>query len=87
MTTDPEEGRRQVEAMQPKPLKVGDKVHLRAGGREMTVVGVVDYGNMIHCQWAEVVAEDWGDGKGASVTTKTMGDTFSADVLVRVEAP
>lgn len=86
MTVDPEEGRRQIEAMKPEPLKVGDKVRLTAGTQVMTVVGVADYGNIAHCQWAEVVAEKWGDD-AATVITKTMGDTFPVSSLVRVEAP
>jgi uncharacterized protein YodC (DUF2158 family) len=71
MTTDPEEGRRQIEAMQPPQLKVGDKVRLKAGGEHvMTVVAVYDYGNKVDCAWTE--------------TTK-HGDLFPASALVRVE--
>lgn len=51
MTTDPEEGRRQVEqATQPQEFKVGDRVRLKAGGPEMRVVEVGDYGNQITCE-------------------------------------
>jgi hypothetical protein len=52
MTTNPEEGRRQTEAMQSPKLKVGDKVRLAAGGeRVMTVVELQDYDNQAVCEW------------------------------------
>lgn len=72
MTVDPQEGRRQIEAMQPPALKVGDKVRLSAGGeRVFTVVELQDYDNMAVC--------DWGD--------MSMGGraTFPVRSLVRVE--
>jgi hypothetical protein len=57
MTTDPEEGSRQVDAMQPEPLKVGDSVRLKAGdgSMTMTVVGFEDYGNMVVCDLGQVL--------------------------------
>lgn len=73
VTTDPEEGRRQIEAMKPEPLKVGDKVRLSAGGeREMRIADLKDYGNVAMCWWYV------GDG---SVGT----DDFPARSLVRVD--
>ena len=72
MTTDPEEGRRQIEAMKPEPLKVGDKVRLKAGTQVMRVVQLEDYGNMVDCNWFE-------DGDVA------CSDTFPAASLVRVD--
>jgi hypothetical protein len=50
MTTDPEEGQRQAEAMQPPKLKVGDKVRLKAGSLLMRVVSLEDYGNQVVCE-------------------------------------
>ena len=55
MTIDPDEGRRQIETMQPPKLKVGDKVRLKAGGeRVMTITALEDYGNQVVCDWAEI---------------------------------
>jgi uncharacterized protein YodC (DUF2158 family) len=52
MTTDPDEGRRQIKATKPPAIKVGDTVRLRAGGeRTMTIVALEDYGNMAVCEW------------------------------------
>lgn len=51
MTTDAEEGRRQVEAMKLPALKVGDRVRLAAGGQEMEIVALEDYGNKVMCEW------------------------------------
>ena len=52
MTTDPQEGARQIEAMKPPALKMGDKVRLSAGGeRVMIVVELQDYGNAAVCEW------------------------------------
>ena len=77
MTTDPEEGRRQIEAMQPEPIKVGDKVRLSAGGeRVMTVVELQDYDNMAVCE-CPGPSEDQIDGFSR--------DTFPVRSLVRVE--
>jgi len=85
MTTDPDEGRRQLEAMKPEPLKVGDKVRLAAGGeRIMTVVAMEDYGNNAVCQWADVIAESFHD-KGGIISTGTKRETFPVRSLVRVE--
>ena len=85
MTTDEQEGRRQIEAMQPEPIKVGDKVCLRAAasfvsqaevdakaGRVMTVKAMEDYGNVAVCEWGEAPHTD--------------RDTFPVRSLVRVEA-
>ena len=53
MTTDPEEGRRQIESMTPH-LKVGDEVRLKAGGnRVMHILSFEDYGNMAVVEWKE----------------------------------
>lgn len=78
MTTDPEEGRRQIEAMQPEPIKVGDKVRLAAGGEcTMTVVELQDYDNMAVCEW---------DPKQRDVNLwEIKRDTFPVRSLVRVE--
>jgi hypothetical protein len=57
MTTDPDEGRRQIEAMKPPAIKVGDKVRLRAGGRVMEVIGLADYQNLAECVWHEPIGE------------------------------
>jgi hypothetical protein len=74
VTTDPEEGARQIEAMKPKPLKVGDKVRLAAcGERTMTVVELQDYDNMAVCEWK---AED----------DIVHDEAFPVRSLVRVEA-
>lgn len=80
MTTDPEEGRRQIEAMKPEPLKVGDKVRLAAGGeRVFRVAEPQDYGNMIECEWYEPL------GVGDAVARRF--DVFPVSSLVLVEAP
>lgn len=77
MTTDEEEGKRQIAAMQPAPFKVGDKVRLSAGSQTMTVVALEDYGNMAVCEWEpEPVPPDHA---------AQYRDTFSARSLVRVE--
>ena len=74
MTTDPEEGRRQAETMQPEPIKVGDRVRLSAGGeRVMIVVAMEDYGNKVVCEW-----------KGEDQIV--YDDRFPVRSLVRVEA-
>jgi hypothetical protein len=53
VTTDPEEGRRQIEAMKPEPLKAGDTVRLAAGSERTTmiVLEMQDYDNMAVCEW------------------------------------
>lgn len=80
MTTDPEEGRRQIEAMKPEPLKVGDKVRLAAGGeRVFRVAELQDYGNMAECEWYEPL------GVGDAVARRF--DIFPVSSLVLVEAP
>lgn len=85
MTTDPDEGRRQIEAMQPAPLKVGDKVRLSAGGeRVMTVVTLNDYANSVVCKWVEVVAESF-DEAGGMVKTATKHEPFPVRWLVKVD--
>lgn len=80
MTTDEEEGRRQIEAMQPRPFAVGDMVRLSAGGsRTMTVVGLEDYGNQVVCEWGDdacKMLEQIADG---------FRGIFSARSLVRAE--
>ena len=54
MTTDADEGARQIADMKPEPFKVGDKVRLKAGGeRVMTVAALEDYGNLAVCAWWE----------------------------------
>ena len=59
MTTDEEEGRRQVKAMKPERLKIGDRVRLAAGGgRTMTVIDTQDYGNQVVCEWEELMKTD-----------------------------
>jgi hypothetical protein len=81
MTIDPEEGRRQIEAMKPPALKVGDKVRLSAGGeRVMTVLGLYDYGNNAMCEWREpwILAED-------ETQADDKRDMFPVRSLVRVE--
>lgn len=93
MTTDPEEGRRQIEAMQPSALKVGDKVRLKAGGeRVMIVVGERDYGNVLECEWYELNSGGLDPDKGYSYEelsgmseTVAKRDTFPVRALVRVE--
>jgi hypothetical protein len=77
MTTDPEEGRRQTEAMQPPALKVGDKVRLSAGIGPMTVVELRDYANMAVVEWKQ---RSWTDGP---MTTER--GTFPVRSLVRVD--
>jgi uncharacterized protein YodC (DUF2158 family) len=90
MTTDPEEGRRQIEAMKPEPLKVGDKVRLKAGVRGMVVVALEDYGNMVVCEWMELNPGGLDPNKGYSYEelsglsdTVAKRDTFPAAALVR----
>ncbi len=79
MTTDPEEGRRQAEAMQPEPIKLGDKVRLSAGGdRVMTVVALKDYGNMVVCEWSQ-----WDESFHDAVKHH---DAFPPRSLVRADA-
>ena len=79
MTTDPEEGARQIEAMKPPALKVGDRVRLTAGGeRVMTVVHLRDYDNMAVC--------DWDVPDAVLVEDKQRRDSFPVRSLVRVEA-
>lgn len=93
MTTDPEEGQRQIEAMKPEPLKVGDKVRLKAGGeRVMTVVEQLDYGNNLACEWLEFNPGGLDPNKGYSYEelsgmsdTVAKRDTFPARSLVRVD--
>ncbi|SRR5690349_11251700 len=78
VTTDPEEGARQIEAMKPEPLKVGDKVRLSAGGeRTMTVVELQDYDNMAVC--------DWDDPAAVLPEMRELRDTFPVRSLVRVD--
>lgn len=85
MTTDAEEGRRQIEAMKPEPLKVGDKVRLKAGGeRVMTVIGTADYQNLVECVWSEPATDPALLRKGAS--TEAKRDVFPVRSLMRVEA-
>ena len=76
MTTDPDEGRRQLEAMKPEPLKVGDTVRLKAGGRPMVVVdldiALEECFSMAMCEWMDV-----DDVK--------QQDAFPVTSLVRVE--
>jgi hypothetical protein len=55
MTTDPEEGERQVEAILSKErIKIGDTVNLKAVGhfgKPMTVVGLEHYGDIAVCEY------------------------------------
>jgi hypothetical protein len=77
MTTDPDEGRRQIEAMTQQPvIAVGTLVRLRAGGeRVMTVVAIEDYGNVFVCEWQTTQS-------GLDVAQR---DSFPAGALVRIE--
>jgi uncharacterized protein YodC (DUF2158 family) len=71
MTTDPEEGRRQIEAMKPPAIKVGDKVRLKAGGeRVMLVIELYDYGNKALCRWE---------------TTDVQRERFPVSALAKVD--
>jgi uncharacterized protein YodC (DUF2158 family) len=75
MTTDPDAARRQIEAMAPSALQVGDLVRLKAGGnRVFTVVAIEDYGNNAVCEWQE--------HEGALAQARR--DTFPAHTLVRI---
>jgi uncharacterized protein YodC (DUF2158 family) len=77
MTTDPDEGRRQIEAMMRQPvIAVGTLVRLRAGGeRVMTVVAIEDYGNWTVCEWQTTQS-------GLDVAQR---ESFPAGALVRIE--
>lgn len=66
MTTDEEEGGRQAAAMQPAPIKAGDRVRLSAGTRAMTVVALEDYGNMAVCEWHD------GEGRSESFPVRSL---------------
>ena len=79
MTTDPEEGRRQIEAMKPEPLKVGDRVRLAAAINSdltaMVVVALEDYGNQAVCV----------PGAAPADIAHEYRETFPASALVRVD--
>jgi hypothetical protein len=77
MTTDPDEGRRQIEAMMRQPvIAVGTLVRLMAGGeRVMTVVAIEDYGNVLVCEWQTTQS-------GLDVAQR---ESFPAGSLVRIE--
>ena len=79
MTTDSDEGRRQAEAAKPEPLKVGNKVRLRAGGNVMVVVALEDYGNQAVCEWRSLVGTDGQPGDFL------MREPFPAASLVQAE--
>lgn len=83
VTTDPEEGARQIEAMKPPALKVGDRVRLTAGGeRVMQIIELRDYDNMALCVWAP----DGRDWAGSMECIELLQDVFPVRSLVRVEA-
>lgn len=92
MTVDPEEGRCQIEAMKPEPLKVGDKVRLAAGQSVMVVVELEDYGNMAVCEWMPtepLSISEHDDGyrdTPAGSNPSPQRETFPVSSLVRVEA-
>lgn len=82
VTTDPEEGHRQIEATKPERLKVGDRVRLKAGGAVMTVVALEDYGNNVVCTWEET---RYGVATDDGTLMLDKRDTFPAASLVKAE--